>query len=124
MIKKKIPSAHPPLGVMPSLISDVGLSVHSINEQDNVVMISDGIVEARSPEDQMFGTKRFEKSIRQGARAGKIAETLITEVNLFCQSMPQEDDLSIIEIIVLVTYNMRSIKFHIKFTATYVYSDC
>ena len=33
-------------------------------------------------------------------------------------------DLSIIEIIVLVTYNMRSIKFHIKFTATYVYSDC
>jgi CheY-like chemotaxis protein len=44
MIKHKISSSHPPLGVLPKLLPDSQLTIYSIEETDRIILISDGIV--------------------------------------------------------------------------------
>lgn len=97
-IKDTIASCHPPLGVIKKLIPEIPLVIKTVGDNDNIVMISDGIVEARNLKGDMFEQQRFESSIIDGAKQNDIANLLISNVNLFCENMPQEDDLSIIEI--------------------------
>ncbi|OKY25418.1 SpoIIE family protein phosphatase [Thalassotalea sp. PP2-459] len=97
-IKQRVPSQHPPIGVLPTLISDVSLSVISIEEADRVVLISDGILEARNPQGEMFDIERFERAATTGIVHGNITEAVLMSVNQFCQQMPQEDDISLIDI--------------------------
>ncbi len=93
-----ISSCHPPLGVMAKLLPDVGVSVKSVVDDDNIVMISDGIIEARNSLGEMFEQHRFESAIIEGAKQGGIANYLMAQVSEFFQQVPQEDDLSIIEL--------------------------
>lgn len=97
-IRDTIASCHPPLGVIKKLIPEIPLVIKAVTENDNIVMISDGIVEARNLKGEMFEQQRFEKAIIEGAKQNNIANLLIEHVNLFCENMLQEDDLSIIEI--------------------------
>jgi DNA-binding response OmpR family regulator/anti-sigma regulatory factor (Ser/Thr protein kinase) len=97
-INDVISSCHPPLGVMAKLLPDVGVSVKSVVDDDNIVMISDGIIEARNSFGEMFEQHRFESAIIEGAKQGDIANYLMAQVSEFCQQVPQEDDLSIIEL--------------------------
>lgn len=97
-IKDKLASVHPPLGVIEKLIAEVPLVVKQVSSDDYIVLISDGIIEARDSDGKMFEQLRFEQSIIKGAKQHNIAKTLIADVNAFCQDMPQEDDLSVIEV--------------------------
>ena len=95
-IKSKIPSSHPPLGVIERLLDGSEVSILSIAEDDSVVMISDGILEARNTQGEMYEIERFEQCIKSFSSSKKIADSLITEVNAFSSGTIQEDDLSII----------------------------
>jgi len=97
-IKRKVSSSHPPLGVLPKLLSDSRLTVVSIEETDRVVLISDGIVEARNEQGEMFDFARFEDSVKNGILKGDVSKTVLKSVNDFCQEMPQEDDISLLDI--------------------------
>ncbi len=97
-IKHKVSSFHPPLGVLPNLLPEVGLKVISIEDTDRVVLISDGIVEARNEKGEMFGFERFEQSAIDGVINHNISQYVLNSVNEFCQSMPQEDDISLIDL--------------------------
>lgn len=97
-IKHRISSCHPPIGVLPSLLNDVGLTVHSVEESDHVVMISDGIVEARNEQGEMYDFVRFEQVASSGVIHNNITDAVLTSVDQFCQFMPQEDDISLIDI--------------------------
>ncbi len=95
-IKEKLPSIHPPLGVLERLFDDVNVSVLPIANNDNVVMVSDGVLEARSPEGEMYDIFRFEQCIKSFADQDDIAQRLMQEINQFSAGGVQEDDLSII----------------------------
>jgi CheY-like chemotaxis protein len=97
-IKHQISSSHPPLGVLPKLLSDSQLTVVSIEETDRMVLISDGIVEARNEQGEMFDFSRFESAVTQGVIAKNVSKYVLKAVNDFCQAMPQEDDISLIDI--------------------------
>ena len=97
-IKRKVNSVHPPLGIMENLLSDTAISVHTVKQTDTLVMFSDGVIEARAPSDKMFGIKRLEKCMKAGVVSQQAASTIIEEVNAFCHGLPQEDDISIIEV--------------------------
>ena len=98
LIKHKTSSSHPPLGVLPHLLPDSKLTVISIEETDRIVLISDGIVEARNEQEEMFDFERFEDSVKQGVIQKNVSETVLKSVDDFCQKMPQEDDISLLDI--------------------------
>ncbi|MGJ8694499.1 MAG: SpoIIE family protein phosphatase [Thalassotalea sp.] len=97
-IKSTVSSFHPPLGIMSKLLSGIDLMVKPVSEDDNVILISDGIIEARNNNGEMFEQTRLEETIVRGAQNGEIAAHLIAQVNAFCQETPHDDDLSIIEV--------------------------
>ncbi|WDE14531.1 SpoIIE family protein phosphatase [Thalassomonas haliotis] len=97
-IKHKVESNHIPLGVMPGLLAHAQLQVFSVEEHDRVVLISDGILEARNHEGEMYGNKRFEYAAKQGFYQGDIPGKVFDAVNEFCLGRPQEDDLSLIDV--------------------------
>ncbi|WP_310649664.1 MULTISPECIES: fused response regulator/phosphatase [unclassified Colwellia] len=98
MIKHKISSSHPPLGVLPKLLPDSQLTIYSIEETDRIILISDGIVEVRNEQGEMFDFERFEQAAIQGIITHNVSECVLKAVNDFCQTMPQEDDISLIDI--------------------------
>ncbi len=97
-IKHKITSSHPAMGVLATLFSDLEISVISVQESDRIVLLSDGIVEARNDQDQMYDYQRFEAAVIAGIEAGDICQSVLASVDSFCQGMEQEDDISLVDI--------------------------
>jgi len=97
-IKHQLASVHPPLGVMPELLPDTRLTIVPVEEGDRAVLISDGIVEARDLQGKMYGTERFELVARQGILNKSLSETVMQDVNVFCQGAVQDDDISLFDI--------------------------
>ncbi|GHF93322.1 SpoIIE family protein phosphatase [Thalassotalea marina] len=98
--KFQIESCHPPIGVLPNLIKDVGLTIVPVEPTDRVVLISDGIVEARNIAGDMYGFNRFERDAREALvqERNNLTEHILHKVTEFCQHVPQEDDISLIDI--------------------------
>jgi DNA-binding response OmpR family regulator len=97
-IKHKVSSSHPAMGILPKLLPDSKLTVLGIEETDHMVLISDGIVEARNEQGEMFDFVRFEQAAVQGVIANNVSKYVLKAVNEFCQEMPQEDDISLIDV--------------------------
>jgi CheY-like chemotaxis protein len=97
-LKHKFASCHPPLGILPELLPNSKLTVTAIKETERIVLISDGIIEAKNSAGEMFGYSRFERAAAAGVKNGDVAQTVMQEIKLFCESTPQNDDISLIDI--------------------------
>lgn len=98
IIKNQIPSSHPPMGVLEKLLSDNQLMVSTIDESDHIILISDGIVEARNEHGEMYDFERFEQATKQGILSGSVTDRVLCSLNEFCQGVAQEDDISLIDV--------------------------
>lgn len=70
-----------------------------ILERGDVVVIgTDGIWEARDPEDQMYGHQRLEEELMacREASAEGIYETIMASVFTFCAGRAPEDDVTLV----------------------------
>ena len=65
-----------------------------------ILLSTDGIWEARNPQDQMFGRQAVSTVIRQHAQAGaaKIQDAILTELNRFQQGIAPADDITLVVI--------------------------
>ncbi|MEW6982724.1 SpoIIE family protein phosphatase [Colwelliaceae bacterium 6471] len=97
-IKHQISSSHPPLGVLPKLLPDTRLTVYSISAMDRVVLISDGIIEARNQNKEMYGYERFLIAVKQGVLTDNVSQMVLNDINMFCENAVQEDDISLLDI--------------------------
>lgn len=97
-IKDRLPSIHPPIGVLPEILSDAKLLIRSVNRKDKVILISDGIVEARNNQDELFGFERFERAIVNGVIKDALIVEVQNDLKAFCQETPQDDDISLVEL--------------------------
>ena len=97
-IEHKIKSQHIPLGVVAELLPDSHLEIVSIAEGDRIILISDGVIEARNTEGEMYGIDRFEQTVMTSDFHQNIAVLVMQSVNEFCLDTQQEDDISIIDI--------------------------
>lgn len=77
-----------PLGVMEEL--DCSMLQLRLKEADRLVLLSDGVTEAMSPEGELFGFERVQALIRTRPSAATIAET--------AQAFGQIDDISVIAV--------------------------
>jgi serine phosphatase RsbU (regulator of sigma subunit) len=94
-VKHRLESSVPPMAVM----SDVSFTPSepiSLEPGDTVLMITDGVLEACSPDDIQFGSERLLRVVREkrGLAAEDIIQELYQAVGDFCGSNGIQDDLT------------------------------
>ncbi len=97
-IKYQFSSVHPPLGVLPELMTDARLTVVPVSAKDRIVLISDGIIEAGNEQGDMYGVQRFEQAAIDGIKCHEVANKVMQSICDFCQNKRQIDDISLIDI--------------------------
>ncbi|MCP4994075.1 MAG: SpoIIE family protein phosphatase [Gammaproteobacteria bacterium] len=97
-IKSRFPSVSLPLGVIPDLELEEVTQHAAIKPGDRILLVSDGVAEARNPDRKYFGRERFEQSIAQPVGDGSLITGIEQALAGFCQNAPQGDDISLVEI--------------------------
>lgn len=94
-VKLSLPSTSIPLGILPDS-EFLSTSPIVLDPGDLVLFLTDGIVEARSPDGVVFGAHRALDIVRvyRRAPARAIVENLYYAVRAFAQDQPQYDDIT------------------------------
>ncbi len=69
-----------------------------LQENDLIVLYTDGITEAKNKEMDEFGSRKFEEILltNSSAEVDEIANKVIRDVTLFSQNNPQHDDITLV----------------------------
>src|SRR5438552_7765874 len=96
-VKARLQRLGVPLGIQPDIDYATG-PVISLSAGDLVLLLTDGIEEAMSPENTFFGVDQILDVVRAhaGRSAGEIVEALYRAVREFSKSVPQLDDLTVV----------------------------
>lgn len=86
-------------GVMPTIMPYASETVE-LTDGDLVVLFTDGVTEAKSPEDEEFSDEKLEELVKAAAAdsAGAVLEKIKNEVHNFANGAFQSDDITIIVI--------------------------
>jgi serine phosphatase RsbU (regulator of sigma subunit) len=86
----------PPLGVVDNIVYDE-ITI-DLQPNDSMVFISDGIVEARNHDNELWGFKRFEETVCRAAHQGTqaIVDQVLDAVKAHVHGSPPADDMTII----------------------------
>jgi CheY-like chemotaxis protein len=98
LIKHRAPSRGLPLGITVAAEFQDIVEPVAIEAGDRVVLVSDGVTEARSPEREYYGRERFEDAIQEKAAGETALDSVSRSLEGFCQDAPQDDDISLAEI--------------------------
>lgn len=96
-VKAEVGSADPPLGIMANF-TPCAARVISVEPEDRVLLISDGVQEARNPEGEMFGDERLQMAACDGMAVHNLSDRVMFAINSFMNGRVQDDDVSLIEI--------------------------
>ncbi|MCJ8339635.1 MAG: fused response regulator/phosphatase [Pseudomonadales bacterium] len=94
-----VPSGHLPLGILPSL-KELSFETFKLEENDHILLISDGVLEANNEQGEMFGLGRCLQSIAENERMLQLSiiDCILCELNTFTWQHAQSDDISLIDI--------------------------
>jgi PAS domain S-box-containing protein len=98
-VKATLESTAPPLGILPGQGFPAGPAI-ALEAGDVVLLLTDGVVEARSPQRDLFDSRRavdFARTHRHGSAADLVAG-LHRAVATFTQGLPQQDDVTAVVI--------------------------
>ena len=70
----------------------------ALTPRDTLVVFSDGVTEAASPERQLFGDERVLECLKDTSElsAQQLVERLLSEVRSFTRGLPPEDDITVL----------------------------
>jgi sigma-B regulation protein RsbU (phosphoserine phosphatase) len=96
-VKARLKRLGVPLGIQPDIEYTVS-PVISLSAGDIVLLLTDGIEEAMSPDNTFFGVDRILEVVRAHSErtAGEIVDALYRAVRDFSQDLPQLDDLTVV----------------------------
>jgi CheY-like chemotaxis protein len=97
-IKKRISSQGLPLGITPDISYKDETLLIPIEVGDRVILATDGVTEARNPAGEYFGKQRLIESITHCQDCDFLIDKLADDLEAFCDSAPQDDDISAAEI--------------------------
>ena len=95
---ESIRSHHLPLGVLSSEQFDDEMTDHNMENGDRLYMWSDGIIEARNADSDMFGEERLRSIFESGLAPDSLFETVKERVSDFVGESERDDDTTIIEL--------------------------
>jgi CheY-like chemotaxis protein/anti-sigma regulatory factor (Ser/Thr protein kinase) len=96
-IKRRIASRSLPLGIMPSGEFRIPIEQISADSGERIVLLSDGVLEARNPNGEQFGTTRLKRLLKNIGNKS-LVQAAEVELKDFCQDAEQDDDISMVEI--------------------------
>jgi serine phosphatase RsbU (regulator of sigma subunit) len=97
-IIQRIASSHPPLGVIETPRLDMSAEKVSLQQDQKVIMYTDGIIETQSETGDMYGEQRLVDLIEDND-AQPLTNRLQTALTAFRQTAKQSDDLTLLEFI-------------------------
>lgn len=96
-IRFRMDSRNFPLGINPEISVIQNMNIYELEEDDRVLMCTDGLLEAKNSAGEHYGTKRLESVIRRGAGDCRI-EILKREFKSFVGDFEVVDAITIIEL--------------------------
>ncbi len=86
-----------PLGIFPDRHEATAREI-PLEEGDTIVLLTDGLVEAASPEGEFLGVERVLESVRSARHldARRIAEAIHAELSEFTAGCPPSDDVTVV----------------------------
>lgn len=97
-IKYRFISNNLPLSILADATYEETIQPYPIHPGDRVLLISDGVLEARSPGKEYFGQPRLDAAIQATEDSASLIERISIALKNFCQDAPQDDDISLAEI--------------------------
>jgi CheY-like chemotaxis protein len=97
-IRRRLQSKHVALGIVSNSCLKAVPENIPIEIGDRVYLFSDGIIEASSPDEEMYGQGRLEAFIGENAERDDFFEALSSQVLQFTQSCLQKDDFTLAEV--------------------------
>ncbi|MFH1293742.1 MAG: SpoIIE family protein phosphatase, partial [Pseudomonadota bacterium] len=98
IIKKRLPSAHLPLGVVNTSRFDSKVEVAEMAQGDRLYAYTDGILEAVNKQGEMFGKERLEKHFPHNRAPESRFEEICGSLAAFRGDVPQNDDITLMEV--------------------------
>jgi phosphoserine phosphatase RsbU/P len=94
-VKGELPATGLPLGLFPDSRYEARPPLR-MEEGDTLVLLTDGVTDCGTPEEELFGAPRALETIRSslGARSSDIVEGLYRAVRAFEKGGPQRDDVT------------------------------
>lgn len=93
-IIRRFPADHLALGILENIDNEKPHHI-DLNEDDSLVMYTDGVIEACSPNQEMFGEERFESHLIN-SKTDDILIDIEKDLIQFTEGYPQDDDISMV----------------------------
>ena len=98
IIQKRFPSCAPPLGVLKDLDMDTITTSVSLEKGDRLFAFSDGIIEAKSENGELFRMKKLEAFLVKALSEGLPLDDLMIVLEEHVNFLPHDDDITLVEI--------------------------
>lgn len=87
--------AGPPLGILPT---NYPVSELSINNGDRLLLLTDGVFEAKNKKGKRIGFKNLVRFVRKNKEDDQLVQKIIEYINDFSKCIERADDLTIVEV--------------------------
>jgi DNA-binding response OmpR family regulator len=94
----ELPSHGLPLGILPKLPEREEQRVIMVTEQDRLLLMSDGLLEACNDDEQMFVDHGFKSTLENWQHGTPVIKTLTDQLEQHVAGTEQADDIAIVEI--------------------------
>ena len=94
-----ISSRNLPLGIVANEEFNIDVEVRRINHGDRIFLYSDGLIDARCKDGEMFGQERLAKIMRANHVRNILFDEIRCAVADFRDGQPQEDDITLVEVL-------------------------
>jgi len=85
----------PPLGIIPV---DYSFSTHSLKGGDRLLLLTDGVFEAKNKKGQRIGFNNLVSFVKENMGKEELVDVIVDYVNDFCKGIEKADDLTIVEL--------------------------
>jgi len=98
LIRQRFSSQSFPLGIAPDIEFQDLFVRAEITLGDRILLVSDGVTEARNSKNEYFGKNRLEQAIVNKQKNQSALDRVLNALTTFCLDAPQDDDISLAEI--------------------------
>ena len=95
-LKGTIESQHMPLGILDEHDFDSSTAIYNVSKNDKLYLYSDGVIEANSPNGEMFGSERLKEVLI--SNSDNCIDKVLSVLNEFRGTIEQNDDITLVEL--------------------------